>query len=216
MRLGAQVMRSVVGYETMKTRPRRWVINSPTECFWAMLYHPEELEEVHRTIDDWLRVCGTKRISAIPSGSKKFSWSSILVSAFFHDLDVTSRIREIIRAHGSGYLVLTPPVKTGSRKQSSARPSTIKWWYTRLFGDPAPGVKKTLVLTARHPKAAEEALFAFSENTPVRMKFGVSTAIAKTRSAPRSSKKQDRTRKAKSRRAQCIKAIVGHEDRSVS
>jgi hypothetical protein len=101
----------------------------------------------------------------------------ILVSAFFHDLDVTSRIREIICTHG-GYLVLSPPVKTGSRtKWWYTRPSTIKWWYIRLFRNPAPGVKKTLVLTIHHSKAAEEASFTFPENTSVQMKLGVSTAM---------------------------------------
>ena len=205
VQLGCDVMKQVTAYGSRKERPTRITILSPSECFRAKLYHPQELDQVNILIDKYMALHGTPKVlpsasnstesetalvddseknesSRTQGGQGNLEDTPVLVSTVFgpressvkrgtdsNSLDVTGRIKELVVTEGGGHrLVLVPPpiVRNahGSRKRA---PTTMHYWYTRLFGDPCPRTTKVLLVTVCDPVTRKNTTFKFEENQVV-------------------------------------------------
>uniref|UniRef100_A0A7S2Y6E9 C3H1-type domain-containing protein n=1 Tax=Entomoneis paludosa TaxID=265537 RepID=A0A7S2Y6E9_9STRA len=196
--LGKEAMQTVVKYGGIpRQRPTRLVICSQTECFNAKIYHPAELPEINNLIDRYIgshgrrqddpRFFGTAtRKPALEQRTGEIE-NPVLVSAVFqrlrpsdrfsnseYGLDVTGIINKLVQTEGGGNrLVLQPPPRArNAAGRDSDQPSTLLWWYTRIFGDPFPREKKVLVLTISDRHGSIKQL-RFEENRLIDMELTV-------------------------------------------
>lgn len=184
-------------------RPTRLVIVNPFHWFFDKLYHPAEVATLLNMIKQLhlqkVDISSSRHSCKALSGRTRRTEGTIrekkdlkqgetlgadqrrgpiLLKALFgfenSTIDVTGQVeRLIIQDHGQ--LILTPPVVLASQQKGTNLkcPSTIQWWYTRLFGDPCPGVEKELVLLVSHPNesASRTATIRLPENRTISMRL---------------------------------------------
>lgn len=133
IRLGSDVRRAVTTYRG-SVRPHRVVDGVCDRRGMQFLYHPDEYLALVESVEGCLRYRQTNRKGA----SSKIPG---LVHASFGGSDVTYSIASAARRN-SGVFRAEPPPQLRGRN-----PVTFSFWYTRIFGDPAPRSTKFLQIT---------------------------------------------------------------------
>jgi len=140
-----------------ESRPNTLFTRTAANKFWAYLYHPDELKQVHCIIDRHLRKHGVDKNSSegkVP----------VLLSAFYgtrgHDSrrkDVTRKVKSFIK--DKELVLLQPPN------------NRIHYWYNALFGDPSPNFPKTLEIVTRNESTGVRKRRRFREDSRVSMRL---------------------------------------------
>ena len=196
IKLGSQAMKAVTAYQerSPKRQPRRAMIDPETNFgYWAQLYHPEDLRELHAIIDTYITTSGVSKqhkstdvnINILdPTFEKTYEkYIPVLAAAYFvphgktvgKQYEVTKKLKSLIEGNG-GVLKLAPPPQQfkNSVGRVTRPPETFRWWHVRLFGDPCPRHPKNLIIIVKQED--QTRLYEFKENTPVAMRVNVASS----------------------------------------
>lgn len=140
-----------------RSRPKELFRRTAGNTYMAYMYHPDELKQVHSTIDRHLRRHGVERNftdSTIP----------VLVSAYYTERDENNSRRKDVTGKIASFIKDNELVLSSPRKYA-------RYWYNTLFGDPFPNSARKLEIVTRNESTGVTARHEFHDDSRVSMRL---------------------------------------------